>query len=174
MPSATDNVYGVLKLSTGGCIEDNSNIWCGLETTDGHGRTKIPRAESWRSGVIKLSGDMLKMSANAGYINTAGLSGSYYGVGRDGSWHAHVKIPYAQYKDNISIPGVIRTGVPDTTRIRVARSVYVDDDGIAKVNVVTPLGVGMFNNTPNRIGDDTGYDLLVELQLDTSSTRYSG
>ena len=37
--------------------------------------------------------------------------------------------------DGTSVPGLIKTGTPDTSEIRVVRSVYLDTDGVAKVNV---------------------------------------
>ena len=71
----------------------------------------------------------------------------------------------AHYSSNGTIvPGLIRTGVPDTSEIRVVRSVYVDDDGIAKVNVANQIGVGPFH-----IDDiNTGYTQSCVIALTSS------
>ena len=59
--------------------------------------------------------------------------------------------------DGTTLPGIIKTGVRDTTKAQVVRSVYVDDDGIAKVNVVVPMGIGPFYNSKV----DKGYNLCA-------------
>ena len=54
----------------------------------------------------------------------------------DASGHAYVTTPMAHVtNDGTSVPGLIKTGTPDTSEIRVVRSVYLDTDGVAKVNV---------------------------------------
>jgi len=61
-------------------------------------------------------------------------------VSIDDNGHAYVSVPYAHY-ENIggqmsAVPGIMKTGIPDTTAIRVVRNVYLDDKGYACVNVV--------------------------------------
>ena len=83
---------------------------------------------------------------------------SYVGIDEDGK--AYVKIPIASY----NAPGVMRTGTPEPTPVRVVRSVYIDTDGVAKVNVVNSLGVGMFQDTT----DEAGYSMSVVVPLSSS------
>lgn len=62
--------------------------------------------------------------------------------------------------------GVIRTGNKDFAKIGIPRSVYVDDiDGIAKVNVMTELGAGFY---------DDAYDTVLTIDLSAEPESASG
>lgn len=175
IPTATNTAYGLIKVNSAHSYNNSGDfLYSRLEKdTSDIGITYIPKAISTRYGVVMLSGNMYNDGKTISQINS--MPGVFFGVNLDSSGHAHVKIPYAQYNGSTYIPGVMRTGVPDTTHIRVVRSVYTDDDGIAKVNVATPFGVGLFRNDSMPEDIDRGYDTSVELNLNssTAATSYS-
>lgn len=141
--AATSSMYGVIKLDYAGSNLDTNHahlygsaeyasgvksfLSCGLETNqDGHGRIFIPHADDSRLGLVKTKQEHLSYDTNAML--------SY--VSLDDNKHAYVRIPYAHYENDAAIPGVLKTGMPDTTSVQVVRNVYLDNDGFACVNVV--------------------------------------
>ena len=166
MPSASLTEYGTIKLNyrssdhSHNYTESGNFLACGLEATSaGNGITYIPHATSNCTGTIKLG-------RNGSSSFEDSFDGEFYHamISTENDATGYAQIPVAT---NGSY-GVIKTGSPDTTRIRVVRNVYVDNDGYAKVNVVTPLGVGLFDNEQI----DRGYDYDVVLDLTQASSQY--
>ena len=169
IPAATSSECGLIKLnlsSDGSHLNGNDGAaWlsCGLEKmNDDRGVTFIPAASDEKLGVVMLNtGTIISSSSGAqdSYVHPLSSLSSYIGIDENGK--AYVTIPWADH----NVPGVMCTGIPDTTPVRVVRSVYVDTDGFAKVNVVNTLGVGMF-------ADDTGeagYNMSVVVPLNSST-----
>ena len=166
MPSASLTEYGTIKLNyrssdhSHNYTESGNFLACGLEATSaGNGITYIPHATSNFTGTIKLG-------RNGSSSFEDSFDGEFYHamISAENDATGYAQIPVAT-NDRY---GVIKTGSPDTTRIRVVRNVYVDNDGYAKVNVVTPLGVGLFDNGRN----DCGYDYDVALDLNQASSQH--
>lgn len=130
---------------------------CSLENLNDVATTFIPCATDGTFGVVKLSSNFYQFDIRERPVDP--LS-SFLNV--DASGHAYVTTPMAHVtNDGTSVPGLIKTGTPDTSEIRVVRSVYLDTDGVAKVNVANQIGVGPFHvNEPN-----SGYTKRIEFPL---------
>lgn len=161
VPHATGRDYGTVRLNYDDDIsahkyyEVGNFLACGLEnSTQNKATTYIPHATVNHSGTLKLG-------TNANYFD-----GEFYHavISAESDGTGYVQIP----KASLGKFGVIKTGSPDITHIKVIRNVYIDNDGFAKVNVVNNLGVGLFNFGSN----DCGYDYDVVLNLQQASSQH--
>ena len=161
IPYASEESAGIIyvhEVSSNGNV--GSSLSCGLQSdSNERGYVLLPQAEDNKYGVVKHNNNQIIYPVSDTSLDDVS---SYLGIDVDG--RAYTKIPHAAHNH----PGVIIGGAPDTSDIRIIRSVYIDElDGRAKVNVVSNVGVGLFNATNSANG---GYDISIEIPLSVDST----
>ena len=161
VPYATSSNVGTIQLTyDSNHTHSNGNIdkflSCGLETNENHALTFIPEATSSKYGVVKTGN--ISIDYGNDWLNNKNVISSFVNLNTNGQ--AYVQIPYANGNDK---PGIIKTGIPDTTSLQITRNVYLNDQGIAQVNVANPQDIGLFND---------GFTISVEIPL-TSSIEIS-